>query len=63
MEWLSSTYLKKKESEVSTAKNKKDSIITNLKYSLDAVDQSIQALKEEDISEIVDFFAGEKNKL
>lgn len=63
MEWLSATYLNKKESEISSETNRKKRIINNLKFSFDAVANCVQALKEKDLTAKVDFFAGEKNKL
>lgn len=63
MEWLSSTYLNKEESELSMITNEKQRIIANLKFSFNAVSKCVQALNEENMDEKVDFFAGEKNKL
>jgi len=56
MEWLSATYLNKKESEISTRENKKERIIANLRFSFDAVAKCVQALEEENLGEKVDFF-------
>ena len=63
MEWLSSKYFNKKESEISTTKNEKERIILNLKNSFKAVALIITETPDEDLKETVEFFAGPKSKL
>ena len=63
MEWLSSKYFNKKESEISTTNNEKERIILNLKNSFKAVALIISETPDEDLKETVEFFAGPKSKL
>ena len=63
IEWLGTKYFDKEESEISIVKNRKKRIINSLNYSFNNLADAVKNTSEDDLTEIVDFFAGPKSKL
>jgi uncharacterized damage-inducible protein DinB len=63
MEWLSTSYFGKKESEIGSEEISKDQVIKYLNSSFDATKEVVANTSEEELKESIEFFAGEKSKL
>ena len=63
IDWLSSEYFDKKETEISIIKNEKERTIANIKIAFEEAAQYVEDTDEEGFSEVVEFFAGPKSKI
>jgi uncharacterized damage-inducible protein DinB len=63
MEWLSTTYFGKEESEIISGEKSKDQVIKSLISSFNATKVAVANASDADFKVTVEFFAGEKSKL
>lgn len=63
MEWLSTTYFGKEESEIISGEKSKDQVIKSLISSFNATKVAVANASDADLKVTVEFFAGEKSKL